>query len=540
MTNKFIIAFIISFLIQFVGSYGQAAAKEILYIPLDNRPVCLDYSVETLAAAGWEVKVPPIEYIADNKRNGNPDLLYKWLSENIRKAEAAVISADAMLYGGLVASRTHNCSEDVLNERVQRLLALKQSAKLTKLYIFSTIMRSPKYSAAPVEPDYYSEWGNKIFRMGALEDKRELGVLRRKERKELELLWPELPGAIKRDYYNRRALNLRMTQALLNGVPNGSFDYFLIGRDDTAAYSQAHREARQMANLVNEFPKEKIRFFAGADQLGLILLNRAVYRIDCGVPMVYLEYAEGVGKDTKPSYEDDKIDVTARQHILAAGGWVTKKPERADLVLMINTPQDGITKEATSKENEGILTEKHKQFLSEVSDNVKHGRSVALADIAYGNGADQALIKGLLQSNYGFGISSYAGWNTASNSLGYALAQGLLSTKMSEEDKTALLTVRYLDDWAYQANVRERVATELIWPNRWNYSKLTEEQTALAEEKISLYIKELTKEIFKDKVMEGYRFELPWKRMFEVRVSKNMACVDGFTQADEADGEVHD
>jgi len=53
----------------------------LLYVPLDNRPVCLAYPVETMEAAGWEVKTPPLEYIAGAEKGGDPDALFDWLLE---------------------------------------------------------------------------------------------------------------------------------------------------------------------------------------------------------------------------------------------------------------------------------------------------------------------------------------------------------------------------------------------------------------------------------------------------------------------------
>ena len=56
-----------------------AAKGTLLFVPLDNRPVCLDYTVQTLEAAGWEVKTPPRAYIANEKNMGEPDKLFAWM-----------------------------------------------------------------------------------------------------------------------------------------------------------------------------------------------------------------------------------------------------------------------------------------------------------------------------------------------------------------------------------------------------------------------------------------------------------------------------
>ena len=37
----------------FVLGSGAEASPKILYVPLDNRPVCLEYTVDTARAAGY-------------------------------------------------------------------------------------------------------------------------------------------------------------------------------------------------------------------------------------------------------------------------------------------------------------------------------------------------------------------------------------------------------------------------------------------------------------------------------------------------------
>ena len=84
-----------------------AAKGTLLFVPLDNRPVCLDYTVQTMEAAGWEIKTPPREYMASEKNMGEPEKIFTWLEENAPEAVGIVASSDALIYGGLVASRTH-------------------------------------------------------------------------------------------------------------------------------------------------------------------------------------------------------------------------------------------------------------------------------------------------------------------------------------------------------------------------------------------------------------------------------------------------
>ncbi|MEG1345984.1 MAG: DUF4127 family protein, partial [Acidaminococcaceae bacterium] len=80
---------------------SMAEAKEkILFIPIDDRPVCLDYTATSLQLAGWDIVVPPAAMLASYNRNGDPEALYRWLTENALLATDAVVSSDSLIYGG--------------------------------------------------------------------------------------------------------------------------------------------------------------------------------------------------------------------------------------------------------------------------------------------------------------------------------------------------------------------------------------------------------------------------------------------------------
>ena len=82
-------------------STAAAAEKPILYIPLDDRPVCLSYVVETMEAAGFSVITPPADLLASRGRDGDPAKLWKWLYQNAGNADAAILATDSLVYGGL-------------------------------------------------------------------------------------------------------------------------------------------------------------------------------------------------------------------------------------------------------------------------------------------------------------------------------------------------------------------------------------------------------------------------------------------------------
>ena len=119
-----------------------------------------------------------------------------------------------------------------------------------------------------------------------------------------------------------------------------------------------------------------------------------------------------------------------------------------------------------------------------------------------------------------FKLQSYAGWNTATNSTGFALSTGILAKKFKEDDKNSILFTRYLDDWAYQANVRNIVSAQLNWLNGEGYYNLLDDKkfdaAAWCEEMLTSFVNNNFPEVtLKDKM----RVQFPWNRMFESEIS---------------------
>ena len=100
----------------------------MVFVPLDTRPVSKDYTVATMQAAGWDIQFPPDELLSAASQAGHPDQLFDWLEEKSRESVAVVVSADSLLYGGLVDSRTHHFDEAVLRSRAERILGLKKKS----------------------------------------------------------------------------------------------------------------------------------------------------------------------------------------------------------------------------------------------------------------------------------------------------------------------------------------------------------------------------------------------------------------------------
>mgnify|MGYP000668221189 CR=1 FL=1 len=84
----------------------QAKRLTILYVPLDNRPVCSAYVKQTMEAANCKIILPPEKYIATTKKSGNPEAIWDWL-EHKAPRPMPQLSAQTALFTAALSARAH-------------------------------------------------------------------------------------------------------------------------------------------------------------------------------------------------------------------------------------------------------------------------------------------------------------------------------------------------------------------------------------------------------------------------------------------------
>lgn len=498
---------------------AQAKKLNIIYIPLDNRPVCADYVRQTMEAADCKIIMPPEKYIAGSDNNGDPEAIWDWLQNKAPKADAAVISTDSLIYGGLVASRTHDIPQEVLTARLERLNELQHRLPI-KLYVFSTIMRTPRASFGRVEPPYYSEVGPAIFAYSQLLDKSDSKTLPPVEQLTKQALERNLHQADLGDWLKRRQKNLEINYELADMSNNGRFHYLAIGKDDNAPLSATHMEARKINFRTFNMDHSVFQILPGVDQLGLLLLTRAYNEAHGIKPTVYPLYSGGAGPATLPQYSDVRLQDSVPQQIDAAGASVAPTAAAADLVLALNTPPDGIMQDSTADSNQFFASVANKDFVRSLQSTLDSGAKVSLADVSYSNGADNGFMDLLAKSGQLERLAAYNGWNTADNTVGYAIAQGLLSAAMSKADSDRLMRQRLIDDWFYQSNARRRISDLLEKHNREDlkYDLGPGEKPVLKE--VTADCKLLAGKYSFTRTTD-FTLSFPWSRLFEIDVRIN-------------------
>lgn len=428
---------------------------KICFVPIDNRPVCYNLAKDIAAIdENIELFIPPREFLGDLTRNAGVNEIIEWI-ENIPECDAMVISLDTIAYGGLIPSRR---STDSLEDIKSRLKRLKPLLKNKKVYAFSSIMRISNNNYNEEEKEYWKDWGKKIFEYSYS------GVN------------DGIPQAILDDYLATRKRNFEINKTYLNWGLNT----LIFSKDDCAPKGFNVDEARELERLG---AKTK----TGADEIPLTLLARDIEK----EIKVFVEFTEPDYKDCISNYEDVSIEKSVQGQLELSGFTQVQTREEADVILIVNN--------FIEKQGEYVMGWTTQPFRKTFTPPDK---PYAIADVRYANGADNDFVEQLLPQIDLNNFYGYAGWNTSANTIGSLLAGVKVrwnAEKYNESAFKRLQIIRFLDDWAYQANVRGMI------------EKPCDIQALMKPYEIKLA------EIFGQ--IPPIEYLYPWSRKFEVEIS---------------------
>ena len=439
----------------------------IAFIPIDNRPVCYNLA-EQICAVDDNIKLflPDRELLGGLLKIADVEGIFDWL-ENLHATDAVIMCLDTIAYGGLIPSRRSTDTFDEVKARIDRLKAILNK-KNAKIYAFSSIMRISNNNINEEEKDYWNIWGKKIFNYSFCMDK--YGTICKKE----------VPDEILDDYLATRKRNFEINKIYLELQKQGFFETLVFSKDDCAQYGFNVQEAKELEKL-GGFVK------TGADEIPLTLLARAVAK----QLKISLQFSEPEFKNLISNYEDVSVEKSVIGQIELAGCKICE-PEDADILLYVNNFKNNQGEIVMKQETEcfkGVWKIPDKPYM--------------IADVRFANGADNGFVKELFKSDFDKNFYGYSAWNTTANSLGSLICAAKIkffAKHYNDDEFKKLQTIRFLDDWAYQANVRQ---------------KLEQTDTGLLKEKMKPF-----ENIVFEKMGKKYdvNYEFPWNRLFEVEI----------------------
>jgi len=445
----------------------------LVLLPLDERPVNTRYPEMLGAIAGATLLLPPADIRGRQRVPADTNAIAAWLREAAKNADGVVASAEYLLFGNLIASRT---SDESAADVLPRLSVLEEAAAggTVPVVAFGLITRVPNANDCVEEPEYWREWGTRFYRYSSLLHKREAGALDAEEAEALLTLKSELPPSLVRDWMGRRLRNHAVNLVLLDLLARGRLHFLLLTSDDTSPWGLPSREKAWLEGwprLLGPPVGERLLIHPGADEVGSALVARLVSEKRNLRPAIFPLYAVPGGEEIVAPYEDRPVRVTVEGQIKACGARLAASPDEADIVLGILPPSPRRTEwraEFAEQEKED-RQEDYEAAFAVLGSLQAAGKPVALGDVAYPNGADPLALELLLNPACPLDpsrLAAFGAWNTAGNTLGVVVAQAVCALLTNgdparEAAQARFLAHRFLEDWGYQTLVRRDARAHL-------------------------------------------------------------------------------
>lgn len=446
----------------------------IAFIPIDNRPVCYTLAKQTADIdSSINLLMPDREWLGDLTKYADTEKLFDWLKK-LPELDAVILPLDTLAYGGLISSR--RCP-DTFKQIKERILKLKEILieKQAKIYAFSSIMRISNNNINEEEKEYWNKWGKKIF---------DYSYQTHKQGCE-SCITNVIPSEILNDYLDTRKRNFEINKIYLEWEKDNLFETLVYSKDDCAEYGFNVQEAKFL-EAMGGFVK------TGADEIPLTLLARAVNKNVKGKKVKIAPiFIEPEHKHLISNYEDVSIENSVKGQLELAGCEVCE-PREADILLYVNNFED--------KQGEIVMKVPAASYNGEW--NVPQ-KPYMIADVRFANGADNAFVEKLLDKGIDDNFYGYSAWNTSANSLGSLICAAkikFLAKSYNDKAFKKLQAVRFLDDWGYQANVRQRLECHDV-------------------KEVKEKMKEYENRVFEFLDFHGeISYKFPWNRLFEIEV----------------------
>lgn len=470
------------------------AGEDIAVIPLDSRPVNTQYLQLLGASAGFNIILPPAELQDMFLQPANQAGLLEWLSFQLQRADTALVFANELFCGGLIASREaasySNADEDLAYFR--EILSAAQHPDVNVFFILPRHLPS-QYLAS-------WEYREQLTRRAEREDRKARG-----ETVSSDSAAEEIPAEILAEYENTYKAAYELARGLLELSREGFIRELVIGLDDSAPYGlnqKIYRELQQEAGAANL--TDQVIFMQGADEISLLALAKKVLRGEA--PVFDVIYLNPDAADAVFPYEGLTLEEMLQQKVSYLGGRIDPSGHLKTVI-----------------HSEPVLSAEQGTEAWRRIDALRQDDSIlALADIAYTNRADHMLLTGINPTELYSHVDSFAGWNTAGNSVGTVLAHSIILDNLSLRNRLKerfgppgldFKTLRLVDDYYFQALARPAF-------NAWAEEQgIDTTDFAGRRAEADAKIGEIMAQLLQEAGLPAYRAAFPWPRSFEIKIN---------------------
>ena len=483
-------------------------------IPLDERPVNVRYPRLLAEIFGADVLLPPETILSHYRLPANSDGLLEWLNTHAPNCDILIAGCETLGYGGLITSRTSDEHAATILTRLEALRRLRGNHPSLCIFGFTVITRIPHYNGAVEEPAYWAQHGMNLHQLSQLMDRAGQGE---PVADELSALRARIPEAYVSDFLKRRLRNHMVSLGALGLAADGVFDLLVISSDDTSPYGLNSSEKRWISEWGRRLSMgDRLLMYPGADEVGSILVARAINQQAGYVPKFRVDYAIPGGEEIRAAFEDSAVRLTVERQILAAGA--TVQTENADILLLVNpprSPEHGWPIPYSEDELQSRVPHL-RTAVARLKEWVESGRSAAVADVAHSNGADNVFVDMLREAGILTKLDAYSAWNTAGNSIGTTVAQACIAWHGGHHtlNQRRFLAHRLIEDWAYMGIVRDQATAWL--EAETGQREPSPDGVDAAARWIEQHLSEVANQLDLGFHIVPGSLRLPWQRMFEI------------------------
>ena len=496
---------------------------KIGFVPLDDRPCTKDFPNRIARIAQTEVELPPVEALGHFLTPGQPRLIEAWLLEVVPDLDYLIVSIDMLTYGGLIGSRTPRVTKDEAFQHLAVLKKLKERNPRVQFYAWNVLMRI----SITVHDNLTAKYWEQMNRFSVLWAQAQEGTLSEHEQALFTNLQKEIPTIIQDTYFQARERNHQVNHHAIELVEAGIIDTLILCQEDAHPIGPHKLEQRRLLDKIHPTHlNQKIFLHPGADESGLNLLARAFCDYYQQKPTIALEFYPEQARSSVPIFEDVPLGESVVSHSLASG--LNVDQGQGTLWGAVYGPSDTAQglEVWQQKEDQPLSEATLKELWDATTDHRRRGIYPILFDVRTPNGSHPPLL-GFLQGKDTSLLASYAGWNTAGNTIGTALAHGIIyalaksTGHLDEMAQKEFMVERILDDYAYQKIVRDELGELILQNPQWGTrhqlnTEGWESLNTLVQERLQSWA---------DDYLEKYNLppvtvqaSLPWPRIFEVKI----------------------
>ena len=424
--------------------------KNIVIIPLDNRPVNMHFVKELVDIDGDNTYFPPVRILKEESDVSRIKHLQNWLN-SIYNPSVVIISVDGMFFEGLTESReiknlTKFNNPKLIDKYMNILNSFKEEHPKVPIYAFKTTPRLTTNVYAKDELSTYNYYYQENKKIGSAYflNKPNQQITGYKTQLQQPLVVSES------DYYEMRDFHVNFSKYLLKHYSN-VFSEFLVTQDDAAETGIHQLDNSILKKYVADNHIQHVTFTNGADETTQVLIQRFLNKNkDTNIKVVYT--SDSI-KNKYIQYEETSVHNLIQEKSKVYHFNLVNDSSEADIILIVHLY------DKDSTENLYSTLEKAKTYMDQYKE-----KNIAIADFSFGQ-KNYQLFNTLQSENLFKKNVSYVSWNTASNTLGISLSQMMIYTqsqyKNKDQENIEMLQYRILKDYAYKSNIKYELETEM-------------------------------------------------------------------------------